>query len=226
MWWDTELEARDMKSVLDGFHIQIAVDPRWTFDNEDGEFFLAKIFSDDSVLVGIPACQYDFVYHIDSFPEVSECVYKEMDEFRNVIVPKVKENKKVPMMWYRLKFPPRPGMTGVRLSVREIYQSDDLTDDTSLDLHYFPSHSDHHVCGKYITWWATWNVVCHDTGTKQGDRKRGAPDLRVKQSKAAQQAATYTAQLYGTEIGTARASRTGGANTENGGGDGGPNMVP
>lgn len=202
MWWDTELEARDQKSVLDGFHIQKAVDPRWTFDHSDGEFFLAKIFSDDSVLIGIPACEYDFLYNIDGFSEISECVYKEMDEFRNSIVPKVNMYKKVPMMWYLLKFPPRAGMTGVRLSVREIYQSDDLTDDTSLDLIYFPTTSQHSVCGNYIMWWATWNVVCHDTGTKQGDRKRGAPVLTPKQSKAAQQAATYT-QLYQTSTATA-----------------------
>jgi hypothetical protein len=198
IWWDSEIAARDEKSVLDGFHIQVAVDPRWTFDNDDGEFFLAKIFTDDSVLVGVPACEYDFLYNIDGFSEVSECVYKEMDEFRNSIVPNVKKFKKVPMMWYLLKFPPRPGMTGVRLSVREIFQSDDLTDDTSLDLSYFPTSSVHRVCGKYITWWATWNVVCHDTGTKQGDRKRGAPDLTAKRSKAAQQAAAFTAALYGT----------------------------
>lgn len=121
----------------------------------------------------------------------------EMDEHRNVVIPTLKKYKKVPMVWYCLKFPPRPGMTGVKLSVREIYQSDSLDDDTSLDLQLFPVTSNHPVCGQVTTWWASWNVVVHDTGVKAHDRKRGKPDTEKKKSKAALQAAKYASSLYG-----------------------------
>lgn len=104
------------------------------------------------------------------------------------------------MSWYILKFPPRKGMAGVKLSVREIYQSSDLLDDTSMDLLYFPVPSKHKTIGSYATWWATWNVVCHDVGEKEGDRKRGAPDLSEKKSKAALQAAVYAQSLYGVKM--------------------------
>jgi hypothetical protein len=210
VWWDTEIPAVNNKTVKNGWNIQVPVDPRWTFDDDDGEYYLAAISSEDSVLVGIPAISYDHLYNMEKFPGVSECVSKEMDEHRNKHVPFIKKYKKAPMMWYNLKFPPRPGMTGVRLSVREIYQNENLTDDTSLDLVYFPCVSRHSTCGLYTTWWATWNVVCHDIGEKDGDRKRGAPDITPKKSKAAQQAELFAAMLYGTAGG-------GGATTDGNG---------
>jgi hypothetical protein len=78
-------------------------------------------FSDDSALVGIPGISYNHLYHIDSFAGVSVCISKEMDENRNqILLDPVKYNK-IPMVWYLIKFPPRPGMSGVRLSVREIF---------------------------------------------------------------------------------------------------------
>lgn len=185
--------------MRNGWHIQKEVDPRWTFDDENADFFVAAITSDDSVVVGIPAISYDHLYNITSFFGNSACVTKEMDETRHKILPNLVKYKKIPMLWYRLQFPPRPGMTGVRLSVREIYlNADNLQDDTSLDLNYYPAVSTHVTTGRYVTWWATWNVVAHDIGEKEmTDRKRGAPDVGPKQSKASQQAAKFTSKLYG-----------------------------
>jgi hypothetical protein len=66
-----------------------------------------------------------------------------------------------------------------------------------LDLNYFPSVSYHKVLGKHATWWATWNVVANDIGKKDmGDRKRGAPDVTLKKSKASAQAALYASTIY------------------------------
>lgn len=167
--------------------------PTRSFDDDETPFFLASLYSNDSLLVGVPGVSYDHLFNIDDFPEVSDCVRKDMDEYRNLVIPKLKKDHIVPRIWYLLKFPPRQGMTGVQLSVREIYRNDDITDDTSLDLSYFPVITEHVVCGKISTWWATWDVVCHDIGEKQGDRnrQRGAPDLGKKKSKAAVMASHY-----------------------------------
>jgi hypothetical protein len=199
IWWDSQIISLDGITMQQGANIQVEVDGRWAFDEDedDAEFFLAGINSDDSVLVGIPAVKYDQIHNLESFSEISEDVFNEMDEHRNVVIPTLKKYKKVPMVWYCLKFPPRPGMTGVKLSVREIYQSDSLDDDTSLDLQLYPVTSTHPVCGQVTTWWASWNVVVHDTGVKAHDRKRGKPDTEKKKSKAALQAAKYASSLYG-----------------------------
>jgi hypothetical protein len=50
--------------------------------------------------------------------------------------------------------------------------------------------------GPNATWCATWNVVAHDIGEKDmGDRKRGAPDITPKKSKASAQAALYASMI-------------------------------
>ena len=205
VWWDTEIQGVDKKSVKNGWHIQVQVDPRWTFDDDTGEYFVASIVSDDTILVGVPAVSYDHLYNINGFQN-SECVDKEMDEYRNAILPKLTRYRVLPMMWYLLQFPPRPGMTGVRLSTREIYTNiDNVQDDTTLDLKYYPNVSSHHITGQMVTWWAAWNVVAHDTGEKDmADRKRGAPDMNPKKSKAAQQASAFASQLYGTGASTSQ----------------------
>ncbi|KAG7371041.1 hypothetical protein IV203_019611 [Nitzschia inconspicua] len=197
IWWDSEIKALDGKTVKDGFNIQLQVDPRWVFDDDRQEYFFATIASFDTVLVGVPACSYDHIYNMENFPGVSGCVSKEMDEHRNAVAKKMEDWHKTPVMWYSLKFPPRPGMTGVRLSVREIYKNDDFTDETSLELIYFPTPSSHTICGNFASWWATWNVVCNDIGQKDSNRKRGTPAYEKKKSKAAQQAALFAQALYG-----------------------------
>ncbi|KAG7342238.1 hypothetical protein IV203_007330 [Nitzschia inconspicua] len=197
IWWDTEIKALDGKTIKDGFNIQLQVDPRWVFDDDKQEYFFATIASFDTVLVGVPACSYDHIYNMENFPGVSRCVSKEMDEHRNAVAKEMEDWHKTPVMWYSLKFPPRPGMTGVRLSVREIHKNDDFTDETSLELIYFATSSSHPICGNFASWWATWNVVCNDIGQKDSDRKRGTPAYEKKKSKAAQQAALFAQALYG-----------------------------
>lgn len=198
------------------------VDPRWAFDDEDKEYFVAGIHTMDSILVGLPAPYYDHVHNVDNFAGASTDVYDEMDEYRNEMAKCLKEHNTIPMKWYCLKFPPRPGMTGVRLSVREIYRSESLSDDTSLDLEYYPVTAEHKTCGQYTTWWATWNVVVNDIGEKEGDRKRGKPETQKKLSKAAAAAAKYAGELYGTPPPRNNANRGG---TTGGGTTGGGNTV-
>jgi hypothetical protein len=198
VWYEPSLLSLDNKTMQTGFYIKKKVDGRWMLDNGERDYFLASLgHSSNDVLVGIPACEYDDIYNIEGFTQVSTAVLHEMDEYRNLHVPNIAKFQKVPMMWYRLIFPPMPGMTDIRLSVREIYQSDSLTDDTSLELDYYPSNTKHKVTGKTINWWAAWKVVCHDVGGKDGDRKRGKPELEPKKSKAAQAAELYAEALYG-----------------------------
>ncbi len=159
------------------------------------EYFIARIYSSDSVIVGIPGVSYDHLYNIEQY-KVSESVGKKMDENRNKMVPALRKDKVVPMLWMLLKFQLRKGMKGVRLSIKDIYNNEDNKDETSLELQYYPVQSVHDLAGPFVTWWASWNIVCFDATDGDSDRKRGAPDLRKKRSKAAQQAAQY-ANIYG-----------------------------
>jgi hypothetical protein len=168
-------------------------------DNSLRKHFLGSLgHSSNDALFGFPACNYDEVFAVDDIAEVSTAVNKEMDEYRNKHAVPIVEHNQIPMIWYRLIFPPRPGMSGVQLSVREIYQSDSLTDDTTLELEYHPTVSDHKIAGKHVTWWASWNVVIHDIAEREGDHKHGKVDLEAKKSKAAMMAEFYAKELYGS----------------------------
>lgn len=177
------------------------VDPRWAYmeGKEHVKWFVARILTDDSIIIGMPAVEYDHLFCIDGFKEVSEDVYNAMDESRNKMVPPLLKDNVVPRVWYRLRFPPLPGMSGVKLSVREIFVADSPKDDTTLELMYHPNVSTHKKIGKCVTWWASWNVVCSDPGVKdeEAQRRRGNPDLKLKKDKAAQMADSYFNEIYG-----------------------------
>lgn len=143
--------------------------------------------------MGFIGHSYDHVYNVDEFTNVSTEVFNAMDEQRNAIVEQVRDGL-VPKRWVMLQFPPRPGMKGVKLSVKEIYRNEDHLDETSLELKYWPIKTGHKVTKLNLTWWATWNVVVTDPDDGESEdrhRKRGKPDLRPKASAAAAQAEAY-----------------------------------
>jgi hypothetical protein len=82
--------------------------------------FTARIFTDDSIMVGIPGMDYDHYKHIDCFPEdhLSESVEKDMDKAHNAFHKLSEQGRK---HWILLQFPPLPGMNGIWLSCKEIY---------------------------------------------------------------------------------------------------------
>ena len=202
IYWDHELLGLDGRSPFNAFCIQKAIDPRWTIDKPTVKFFEARIYAEDTVLVGFPPMSYDHVHHVDDFVDnLTEAVVKHMDETRNEFAASLKDGATPIKRWVLLKFPPRAGMSGVRLSTKEIYQNDDNTDECTLELNYFPVQTSHERIGDYVTWWASWNVVCHDAGDSGTNRKRGKPDLQPKMSKAAEQMGDYLASIYGGDGG-------------------------
>jgi len=191
--WDTEVKGIG-NLVHNGIILMREYDDRWDFDEEEGEYLVAWIFTMDSVLVGLPGVPYDVVMNAEQFPngEVSEACQKELNEYQNRVVPTLKKYKKIPMDWYLLKIKPPKGYTGVQLSVREIYINDeDPNNDVTLELKSYPVESDHKVVGHCIKAMAQWTVVCKDTGSLDQQRKRGTPQTAPKKSKAAQNAEKY-----------------------------------
>ena len=143
-------------SFFKGFHIQTQVDPRWILDDHETNFFVARIFSEDTIIVGKPGLSYDHLFAPEEFPIISDNVRNKMDEYRNIIVPQFKQ-KIVHYEWTLLKFPPRKGMSSIKLSVKEIYKpKDHIKDETLLELQHFPVETVHDVAGSHLTWWATW----------------------------------------------------------------------
>jgi hypothetical protein len=64
------------------------------------------------------------------------------------------------------------------------------------DLHQPGRSPGQYFLGPNATWWAAWNVVANDIGEKDMcDRKRGAPDVTPKKSKASAQAALYASMI-------------------------------
>lgn len=51
------------------------------------EWHVARLLTDDSVIIGLPGISYDHLFHIDKFDKVSEDIYNDMDERRNKLVP-------------------------------------------------------------------------------------------------------------------------------------------
>lgn len=193
IYWDNELAGVDGKSVHAGLTLHKEVDPRWTFDFPQHTFFQGRIWSDNCLLIGFIAHSYDHIYNVDEFSSVSTEVFNAMDEQRNAIVEQVRDGL-VPKRWVLLEFPPRPGMKAVKLSVKEIFRNEDHLDETSLELKYWPVKSGHKITKMSLTWWATWSVVVTDPDDGESEdrhRKRGKPDLRPKQSAAAEQAEAF-----------------------------------
>lgn len=180
---DDELEGTDKKTVHSGFVIQMKTDPRWSLDDATQEYNKARIWTDDSVLIGCVDLDYDHTKNLESNDQVSAYVKKDMDEFRNRASESLKQGF-VPMRWVLLKFPPRPGKGGVNLSVKEIYHDVEEKDEHVLELDFYPVYSDHPKFGKHESWYASWKVVCKDDDPR-GDRKRGKPDAGPKKTKEA-----------------------------------------
>lgn len=187
IYWDDELVAVNKKTVFSGLCIRKAVNPRWTLDEPEVEtpHFEARLFTDDTILIGYPAMDYDHFHNLEKFPKtfVSSAVKKKMDESRNKFAKLSKEQKR---RWCAVKVHPRSNVQEVLLSVKEIYRNEDFSNDTSLELKYFPVASKHeHIPLKTINWFAQWHVVVKDGSDNREDRKRGKPDVQSKLSSAA-----------------------------------------
>lgn len=202
IFFDSEKPGLDGKRIYDGLHIQKQVDGRWIDFQETFDWFEARIFSEDSILLGFPAGSFDQIFHPNAF-DVAESVYKDMDEARHKYAKALEEHppRMPPKRWVLLKFPPRPGQKGVVLSVREIYRNDDFSDESSLCLRYFPVKTKVPKSKRFhVSWFATWDVVMHDASEEGANfRKRGKIVSKKKKSKAAAQRDMYKG-IYNDKI--------------------------
>jgi hypothetical protein len=179
-----ELLGLDGKSYYKGYTIVVQVDPRWVYDDSNKEFFTARIWSSDSILVGIPSMPYDLCHWPEGFePDVGEGPYKAMDETRNKIM---KDSSRL-IKYFYLRFPtPTDSQTSkLELSTKEIYDNYG-GDETELDMLYTDihvRHAEHSLNSKSLDFknqYACWNVVRIDIESS----KRGRPDVGPKISKA------------------------------------------
>jgi hypothetical protein len=66
--WDNEVNGIG-NLVHNGITLMREYDNRWDFDEEEGEYLLAWIFTMDSVLVGVPGVLCDVVMNANKFPK-------------------------------------------------------------------------------------------------------------------------------------------------------------
>jgi hypothetical protein len=189
------LTGLDGKSVFTGFSIRRKIDPRWLWDEPKVEHFSARIFTDDSIIIGLPGMDYDHYLNVPEFSEehISESVEKEMDEARNAYHLIPPENRK---RWVLLQFPALQGWDGIRLSCKEIFRNPDYTDESKLEVEVFPVKSFHNDTKRtMINWFVQWKVVAHDEGSRV-ERKRGDLTTNKAWSAAAESASKWD-NIYG-----------------------------
>jgi hypothetical protein len=176
-----ELAGRDKSSWFKGFSIHMKVDSRYIFDDPHKEHFTARLWTDDSILIGCPAATYEHYKRPEDFEDdVEEGVWIAIDEARN----KFLEDSKRHTVYTLLQFPkPTDSDQGrsFRLSAREISENVD-SDETELELSYFPIYSNHEQAGLVVSSMCVWNVVRLDVAPG----KRGKPEAKPI-SKAAKQ---------------------------------------
>jgi hypothetical protein len=112
----------------------VQVDPRFVYEDPTREYFSARIWTNDSVLVGIPSMPFDLLHFPEGFePDCGEGAFKAMDAARN----KILNDPTRQIKYFLLKFPvPIDSHTGhLELSTRELF--DNLEgDETELELLY------------------------------------------------------------------------------------------
>jgi hypothetical protein len=176
-----ELVGIDKKNFYKGFSIHKKVDGRYIWDDPHKEHFTARIWTDDSILIGYPAGSYDHLKNPEAFVgELDKGVLVSMDEARN----KFLEDPSRHIRYTLLQFPEPSDSEGGRsfgLSTKEIANLSEA-DETELELNYFPVVSEHKDVGKVENYMCVWNVVRLDIAPG----KRGKPEEKPM-SKAAQQ---------------------------------------
>lgn len=176
-----ELAGRDKSSWYKGFSIQMKVDSRYIFDDPHKEHYTARLWTDDSILVGYPAATYEHYTRPEDFEnEVEEGVWIAIDEARNKFVEDPTRHTAYTLLQFPKPTDSDQGRT-FRLSVREISENTDA-DETELELSYFPIYSSHDRAGLVVSSMCIWNVVRLDVAPG----KRGKPDQKPM-SKAAKQ---------------------------------------
>jgi hypothetical protein len=161
-----------------GFSLVVEIDPRWVYDDSTRDFFTARIWSNNSVLVGIPAMPYDVMYTPIVFKSCGDGVTKAMDIARN----KIWKHPERLIKHFLLTFPvPNDSKTGyVQLSTKEIYNNSD-DDIAELESLYPIAHVEHEQHDDtFHNQFAVWNVVRIDVECQ----KIGRPDIGPKVSKA------------------------------------------
>ena len=185
-----ELAGLDGKSWYKGFSIHKKVDGRYIYDDPRKDYYTARLWSSDSILVGYPSGTYEHYMYPESFKsEVEKSIWVAMDEARN----KYFEDTSRHTEYTLLKFT-KPSDSdsdrdlGFKMSAREIHGNTD-GDETELELLYFPISNFHKGgAGQIESYMCVWNVVRLDIAPG----KRGKPDAKPMSKAAKQQ---YERQL-------------------------------
>jgi hypothetical protein len=162
-----------------GINVPDYSSPRWNHEDTGRDYCTARIWTNDSILVGIPAFSFDLVHFPDGFrPDCGEGAWKAMDAARHTFI----HDKTRHIKYFVLKFPvPPDSQTGrLEFSTKELYDCDDETELELLYPYIEARHPKHPY--KMQNQYASWNVVRLDVDPK----KRGCPEFASTVSKAQQ----------------------------------------
>jgi hypothetical protein len=155
-----------------GYYIMYQMDIRHIVDDPSIEFYKARVFTSNSLLVKVPAWPYSVLYNRDEIlKNVSTTVTDGLDDARHVFF----QNKAAREWKYLILDFPKDH----ELSSKLIY--DEAGEDEELELEIIPLVFSHPpIKGVGSQHWAAWKVVRTDLKV----HKRGKMEVKSKKSKA------------------------------------------
>lgn len=177
----------DKHQVYQGYYLMIPMDARFVLDDPSKDYYKARIFSDKSILIQIPAWHYGILNNRDEIAaHVAENVTNAMDDARHAYV-EAKDARE--WKYLCLEFP-----DGHELSTKEIVSAEG-DDEELLTLEIVPVTYKNPLDKKRdrTDYWAAWKVARTDIKAQ----KRG----KVQTKKNVSQAASLLSGLFGDDDG-------------------------
>ena len=179
-----DIPGIDKKKLhYNGFHFMMLMDLRWVLEDDEVEPYKARLLSQNSVLLQVPAWPYGVLFHREDFVDrVPTNTTDAMDDARHDYFADPKSRKFKHIV---LEFP-----NDFVLSAKEIYS--EAGDDDELELEIIPYEYDRpDENGRNQEAWAAWKVA----RTNIKAHKRGKVDSMKKKSKAAELWAKMTTSI-------------------------------
>ena len=118
-------------SYYSGYWITYPVEPRFWCRERNQEWYKARVFTSNQILVTVPEGDYTMMFNRDELEgSVDECVLDALDNERFSYMETLEINPMEKLKHYILQFP-----DGCELSSKEIYENSGENEDLNLELH-------------------------------------------------------------------------------------------
>ena len=140
-------------TFYEGHYIHLKVDKRWISHDTKKEYYNAKLFTKNSVLIRMPTADFDALYNRDSMSGLDQNEIDAMDNARHDFIEAEKAETNAGFKYLLLKFP-----SDEELSAQAIYAG--ASEDEKLELKGLPCQSTYGTSRDvYSEGFVTWTVA-------------------------------------------------------------------